>query len=162
MLTKTKSIGIFVFAAPFLIIWIIAQVPFSLVEAAAKGRREKRFTAAMRAAGRVVSWPDACVQVEGKHGTFVGELVSSDGYRLWWTPEYIPDVCPHPCRFGDDEPSRLSGHTVSDEWCRSRFTSPNSGAALLVVDVPRSNWQQWMDYMAQRAADQRYVLIRTN
>jgi hypothetical protein len=173
-----SKIAFFAFVAPLLLIWIVVQLPFSLVGSAAKRRRDRRFAAAMRAAGRVVSWADARVQADGRHGTFVEEWVSTDGYRLWWTPEDVPATCPYPCRFEENESERIdppvrggqfkelnelqtadaSHYAMFDEWCRSRLTSPQSGTALLV----NINEREWMDYMISRAAGGRYISVRTN
>lgn len=118
----------------------------------------------MRATGRVVSWADARAQVDGQHGTFVEEFVSTGGCRLWWTPEDVPATTPYPCRFKDHDSKLVdqlvrdgkfeelkglraadaSQYAMFDEWCRSRLTSPQSGTALL-VDLARSDHQELMD-----------------
>ena len=142
-LNVAGKIGFFIFVVPLVVIWIAVQIPFlpfSLIKSAAKRNREKRFAAAMRAAARVVSWADARAQVDGQHGTFVEEFVSTDGYRLWWTPEDVPATSPYPCRFKENDSKRTdqllrdgkfeelkelraadaSQYAMFDEWCRLR------------------------------------------
>jgi len=181
ILKVAGKIALIAFVVPLTVIWIVVQIPFSLVESAAKRQRDRWFAATMRAEGRVVSWADARAQVDAQHGTFVEELVSTDGYRLWWTPEDVPATCPYPCRFKENDSERIdqllrdgqfeqlkelqaadaSHYAMFDEWCRSRLTSPQSGTARL-VDISRSDGREWMDYMIGRATGGRYVSIRTN
>ena len=138
----------------------------------------------MRAAGRVVSWVHARSQVDAQHGTLVEEFVCTDGYRLWWTPEYVPDVCPYPCRFKSDEAAEAkhfdqmlrdgqlervkelqaavaTQYAASSEWCRSRYTNPESGTALL-VDIAHSDEHEWMHYLVGAADGRRFIHIQTN
>ena len=134
----------------------MAQLPFALAKGLAKRQRDKRFAAAIQSTGRAVSWQDARRLVSNQQGTLIEETSFSAGgpYRLWWTPDYVPDVCPYRCRFKDepeftrhfekllhdgqsDEAKRIeaaahSEHAMFYEWCSSRYTNPESGTALLV------------------------------
>ncbi len=173
-----SKVAFFAFVIPLLLVWTIVQLPFSLAGSAAKRRRDKRFTAAMRSVGRTVNWPDARREVDNQHGTFIDEMSFSDDgpYRLWWTPDDVPDACPYPCRYRSDpvftkhlemllhggqveeakrfEAAVNSEYAIFYEWCRSHYTDPGSGTALL-VDTAGYDWE-WMENHGRR-----WVSIRT-
>jgi len=128
---KIGRILVFVLALTLILIVAVASIPASLIEQSRMRRRERRFAADMKSAGRLISWVDARSEVDNGHGTFIGESVVPRGYRLWWTPEDIPVISPYPCYFeGFKLPDRE--HALFFEWCWTRFTSPDSGIARLV------------------------------
>lgn len=120
------------FFALFLIVALIS-IPATRMYFGLQRRRERRFTAKLRAAGRVISWEDARSLVEQGRGLFIAEYLSIKGpHRLWWTPDTVPALCPYPCCFDDfpDFLPHLSG--PFHLWCRARYTDVNSGSALWV------------------------------
>jgi hypothetical protein len=145
-ISEIASLSLLVLLSPVILLWIIVQVPFSEVRRTTARRREKRFAAEMRAAGRLVTWAEARSQIDNQHGTLIGEFVSN-AYRLWWTPEDVPSLSPYPCRFEADKPPEHSDHSLFDEWCRSQFTSPESGTARL-VDIRKPDEEEWFYYRA--------------
>jgi hypothetical protein len=110
----------------------------------------------MRATGRLVAWAEARSQIDAQHGTFIGERVSGYAHRLWWTPEDVAALSPHPCGFGDDKPPELWEHILFDEWCRSRYTNPQFGSARL-VDIRKPDEPEWLSHLL--TAGNRYVCV---
>ena len=78
-----------------------------------------------------MTWREAHSEIQGGHGTLIGEFMGDDAYRLWWTSEDIPGTSPYPCNFDDTKPVG-SEHDAFFGWCCSRFTEAESGVASLV------------------------------
>ena len=126
----------------FCVIFIIVQIPSSAVDHRRRVRRRKSFAAQMSAAGRVITWAELRSQLDASpHGTLIEEHAEEDLY-VWWTPEDIAALSPHLCCFDEPCPKTRSDMEVFRpffDWCRSRFTSPESGTALL-VEVGKDFW----------------------
>jgi len=154
---KTTRTLVFVLALPLIlavaVVAVIPQLPISLIKRSRMRRREKRFAADMKSAGRFISWAEARSEVDSGRGAFIGEFALRGGYRLWWTLEDVRKVSPHPCYFDDEGPPGLA-HAPFFDWCCSRFTDPESGRALL-VDL---EGDQSLDYFMRGAAG-RHVLV---
>src|SRR5512143_3749894 len=118
-------------------------MPFSIVDRKRMVRRQKSFDAQMAAAGRLIPWAELRSQLTANsQGTIIEEDTQDDLYNVWWTPEDIAALSPHPCCF--ETPSPTTKQATEEfrpffEWCRSRFTNPESGTALL-VDVGKDFW----------------------
>src|SRR5208337_1342115 len=127
--------------SPAILIYVIVQIPFSIIDQRRRARRQKSFAAQMAAAGRLIPWPEFRSQLDANsQGTLIEEDAEDDLYNVWWTPEDIAALSPHPCCF--ESPGTrpdMEGFRPYFEWCRSRFTSPESGTALL-VDVGKDFW----------------------
>ena len=156
-ISRIASLALLVLISPLILLWIIVQLPVSVVQRIIVRQREKRFAAEMRATGRLVTWADARSQLDNQHGTFIEETVSAHAYRIWWTPDDVSDLSPYPCCLDDDNPPELWEHILFDEWCRSRFTSPESGTAQL-VDIRKPEEAGLWDSL--HAAGKRYVRVR--
>jgi hypothetical protein len=76
---------------------------------------------------------EARSRVDHGHGTLIAEAMNiKDPWRIWWTTEDIPAASPYPCDFEACPELWDEERTPFDQWCRSRFTDPASGTALLV------------------------------
>jgi hypothetical protein len=125
------------------LIFIIVQIPSSIVDRRRRARRQRSFEAQMAAAGRLIPWAELRSQLAANsEGTLIEEDAEDDLYNVWWTPEDVAALSPHPCCFEPPSPKTrpdMEGFRPFFEWCRSRFTSPESGTALL-VDVGKDFW----------------------
>jgi hypothetical protein len=125
------------------LIFVIVQAPSSIIDRRRRVRRQKSFAAQMEASGRLVPWAELPSQLDSNsQGTLIEEDAEDDLYNIWWTPEDIATLSPHPCCFDEPCPQtmpNMEGFRPFFEWCRSRFTSPESGKALL-VDVGKDFW----------------------
>jgi len=119
-----------------LLIVIIVQIPSSAIDWRRRVRRQKRFAAQMAAAGRLMPWAELRHRLDANSlGTLIEEDAEDDLYNIWWTPDDIAALSPHPCYFEPPCPETgrdMEGFRPFFEWCRSRFTNPESGTALLV------------------------------
>ena len=126
-----------------ILICIVVQIPSSIVDSRQRARRQKDFAAQMAAAGRLMRWAELRAQLDAiSLGTIIEEDAEDDLYNVWWTPEDIAAASPHPCYF--EPPCSETGRDIEGfrpffEWCRSRFTSPVSGTALL-IDIGKDFW----------------------
>ena len=90
----------------------------------------------MKALGRVMEWSEFNRALEVTHGTAIIERYSFAGpVYLWWTSENLYDVCPYPSV--DWFALREESFLPFAEWCRARYTSPDTGRALLVDPIPK-------------------------
>jgi hypothetical protein len=121
----------------FILFYVIAQIPSSIVRGRQRARREKTLQAQMAATGRLMPWAELRSKLDANfQGTLIDEDGGDDLINTWWSPEDIATVSPHLCCF--KRPTKETMHDFDKfhpffEWCRSRFTSPESGTALLVV-----------------------------
>ncbi len=145
--------------APLMLLWVIPQIPFSLVEHTRKRRREKSFAFEMQARQRLIPWPEARKRVDDEDGTFIQEFVSTKGpYRLWLTNEHVAALSPYPCRFSEAEASKRDEFISFDRWCRDRYTDPEKGGAQL-VDIAKPHERDWSKYLIASGAGQRLVIF---
>ena len=92
----------------------------------------------MAAADRVITWAELRFRFGANSQ---GTLIEEDA-NIWWTPEDIAALSPHPCCFDEPSPKTKSEREQFMpffEWCRSRFISLESGTALL-VDIGEDFW----------------------
>ena len=61
-------------------------------------RDEASFAKQMKAAGRIMDWAALKSVMGGGKGTVIGEYLSMKGpFRLWRTPDDIPNTSPYEC-----------------------------------------------------------------
>ena len=144
-ISRVSRLALLVLSSPLILLWIIVSLSFSLLERLWVRRREKSFAARMRADGRLVPWADARSNIDQRYGTLIDEHVPGAS-RLWWTPDDVPALCPHTYCPEGDKPPELSQHILFDEWCRSRFTNPQSGSAKL-IDLRRPDEDEFWDHL---------------
>jgi hypothetical protein len=142
-LKRIGGIALLTVLSPAILIYVVVQIPFSILDQRRRVRRQKSFAAKMASAGRLISWPELRLQLNASsQGTLIEEDAEDDLYNVWWTLEDIATLSPHPCCFETSCPETsldMEGFRTFFEWCRSRFTSPESGTALL-VDVRKDFW----------------------
>src|SRR5258708_6043669 len=121
---------------PFLFIAAGLYLPYAFGLGYFQRRNDRAFRGKMTTLGRVMEWSDFNRALEQAHGTAIVERYSFAGpVRLWWTSEDIYDVCPYPTV--DWWALRDESFLPFAEWCRARYTSPDTGLALLVGRVPK-------------------------
>jgi hypothetical protein len=94
-------------------------------------RREKQFTDEMQAVGRLLMWAQARSQIDEYRGTLIDERVPGDDVsRLWWTPEDVSALSPHPYCPEGDKPA-------DSEGCRSAFrTDVDHRSEVMSISIP--------------------------
>lgn len=97
-----------------------------------RDRREHRFRARMRAEGRFLLWQDFRRNMRESGGTCIEQRFSPKGpVRFWWTPENVYEESPF--EIIDWFTMRKGGRFAPFiSWCHQRYTSLDSGGALLV------------------------------
>lgn len=64
--------------------------------------------------------------------TVIIEQASNDACRVWWTPDDIVDITPHQVPDETDlDYMRLDEPLPFVRWCSEKYTSPDTGRALL-------------------------------
>ena len=93
--------------------------------------QENSLRTAMKARGRVISWPSFLEKMRASGGTCIEERFSPKGpMRFWWTQEDIYAESPH--KIIDWFTMHKGGAATSFvHWCRERYTSGNGSAVLV-------------------------------
>jgi hypothetical protein len=96
---------------------------------------DHRLRAAMRSAGRYLSWEEFAHRLNAGEGTLIRDFTISGwpgGYsRLWWTPDDVYSLCPFSWVDLQNE-QELPEFWDAPDWCRKRYTAPK-GTALLIA-----------------------------
>ena len=110
------------------------SLPYGLVVNYGIRRRERHLLERLRSAGRFLAWPDVAEKLSRGEGTLIVEQANKDGSRFWWTPDDVASLAPEVPPAVGDMAYFLPGdsHPFVD-WCRSRYTSPSHGAALITA-----------------------------
>jgi len=135
------SLGVLmgVLAIPVAAVGACLAVPYIFALRWTRQWRERKLRVQMRAAGRLISWVDFLRSMRDVGGSCIEEKFSPKGpVRFWWTPEDLGRESPYAIidwftmhKGRQHEPFIL--------WCRQRYTSAESGSAVLVdaTMVPR-------------------------
>jgi len=124
-----------VFLLPFLFVAAGLSMPYTLVRGYFQRRNKRAFQNRMDALGRIMEWSDFRRALDETRGTAIIERYSFKGpVYLWWTPENLYEACPYPTV--DWMTLHEESFLLFAEWCRERYTSPNSGRAFLVGPSP--------------------------
>ncbi len=120
--------------APACIFILFTAAALSLVAlpfiTAAHTYRERKFAATMKDRGRFRNWQE--IESSPTEGTLIIEQAQKDGCRVWWTSDDVAVITPHPIPEEDDlDYLRIEAPLPFVQWCSERYTSPNSGRALL-------------------------------
>lgn len=108
---------------------VLSLVAFPFV-AAAHTYRERKFAATMKNRGRFKEWDE--IESTPTAGTVIIEQAQKDGCRVWWTPDDVAGIAPHPIPDEEDlDYLRMEEPLPFVRWCTERYTAPNSGRALL-------------------------------
>jgi len=121
---------------PFLFVAAGLSIPYTLGRGYAQRRKMRAFHNRMNAVGRTMQWSHFRRALDETRGTAIVERYSFKGpIYLWWTPENFYDACPYPTV--DWMTLHEESFLPLAEWCRERYTSPDSGRALLVGPSPK-------------------------
>jgi hypothetical protein len=124
-----------ILAIPVLFIAAAVSIPVSALHRSTERRRESRVAERLRQAGRTIRWADVLSEMNQNRGSLIEEYGSPKGpYRLWFTPENIVELSPHPCCF-EELPWSEEDFGEFFKWCHARFTDIQSGSARL-VEIP--------------------------
>jgi len=133
---------------------------------AIKRRQERKFATQMKAANRLVSWSEVRSHVENGHGCLISDHLSYKGpVRLWRTQDDVPGVSPYPYVLEESPDSLESPNSELDAWCRARFTTPQSGTAVLVElrYIERESLRQTLtEFGNQHRHFELWPLLRSN
>src|SRR5215468_10555379 len=84
-----------VFAPIFTVLLLVAwplSIPWTYIGEAVQRRQERKFADQMKSAGRLMLWDELKQVAANGSGTVIGEHLSMKGpYRVWWTPENVPE-----------------------------------------------------------------------
>ena len=143
-----------VLAIPVVIAGACLAVPYIFGLRWTKQLREIKFHQEMKARGRLIGWQDFLRRMRSAGGTCIEEKFSPKGIvRFWWTPENVRQESPH--AIIDWFTMRKGGrYEPFVHWCRERYTSVESGSAILVetVGVPqRQIYTLWSECRSDAA-----------
>jgi hypothetical protein len=108
--------------------------PYGLVVNYGIRRRERHLLERLRSAGRFLAWPEVAEKLSRGEGTLILEQANKDGSRFWWTPDDVASLAP----LAPPEVGEMTYFLRDDShpfvaWCRSRYTSPAHGTALVTA-----------------------------
>lgn len=138
---------------PVLAVAAILTLPVFFVIRWMRGLREQGFRSSIRSSGRGLSWQEFRRAMSEQGGTCIEERFSPHGLvRFWWTPEDIYAESPHEITswFAMRKGGRYAPFIY---WCRQRYTSFETGSALLVetFGVPRKEiYTVWSECRSER------------
>jgi len=141
---------------PVLLIAGPLSIPIAAILRRRAARKERLLTTEMKACGRLIPWSEARSLVANSSGMFIEEMDSPKSSRIWWTPEDLPAISPHPCYF-DEGPDPWE-HELFFDWCRSHCTNPEGGTAHL-VDVQDNEREEALQALKEFLSARRCVSI---
>lgn len=121
-----------VLLVPVALIGACLVLPYRSIHRALLHSREHSLRALMKSRQRLISWPEFVRTMRAAGGTCVEEKFSPKGpTRFWFTPENVYQQSPHQII---DWFTMRKGRQYEPfiHWCRTRYTSADSGSALLV------------------------------
>ena len=127
-------------------------LPLSVIPRWLQKHREGSFRALLKSRGRLINWQEFLRSMHDSGGTCIEEKFSPKGpVRFWWTPEDVAAESPHEIiDWFTMRKGRRSGPFV--QWCRERYTSADTGSAVLVdaAFVPRRQiYALWAECRSQ-------------
>jgi hypothetical protein len=129
---KEYGPAVSLFVVALIAIAYVLALPFLPIVVYWERRKKRVLARAMTRQNRTLLWTDFARALEGKRGTLIVEGDPRKDPNLWWTPEDIRLLSPHPC---SDDLSSLFNRSYRPfmRWCFERHTSPSSGSAFLVL-----------------------------
>jgi hypothetical protein len=117
---------------PVLMLGACFAIPYAFVLRWIRQRREHKFKLLMKSRGRLITWPDLQRHLHDDGGTCIEERFSPKGpVRFWWTREDVYKKSPY--EIIDWFTMRKGRHAEPFiHWCRARYTSADTGSAVLV------------------------------
>lgn len=117
---------------PVLLLGACFAIPYTFVLRWMRQHREHKFKLLMKSQGRLKPWPDLLRELREAGGTCIEERFSPKGpIRLWWTQEDVYRESPYEII---DWFTMRKGRGAEPfiHWCRARYTSADTGNAVLV------------------------------
>lgn len=134
------------------------SIPITWLFRLSQAQQLRRLLVQMRTRDRVLQWDEFRSLVVEKQGTVIGESLSIKGpFRLWWTPQDVPALSPHPCNADTVPPYFEPEFAPFSKWCVMHYINLEEGSAKL-VDVPKAEWKTLESVLANA----RYVTICTH
>ena len=142
---------------PVLFVGACLAIPYTVGARWLRINREHKLRLRMKACGRLISWPEFVRGMREQGGTCIEEKFSPKGpVRFWWTPEDVRRESTHEII---DWFTMRKGrqHEPFVLWCRARYTSAETGSAVL-VDTPlvprREIYSLWSECRSEVAKAQ--------
>ena len=120
---------------PVLFVGACLAIPYTVAVRWLRLHGEHELRLLMKSRGRLVTWPEFVRAMHERGGTCIEEKFTAKGpVRFWWTAEDIRRESPHQII---DWFNMRKGRQYEPfvHWCRARYTSADSGSAVL-VDTP--------------------------
>jgi hypothetical protein len=150
-MTEPRRIPVFIsilllpILLPAMLIGAATSIPYSRIVRLQMRRRENAFLALMKSRERVIHWSDFSQAVSESRGTVLAERAYKGLNRWWWTPDNVRELSPFPIAGWWTMVTDKSFEPFSN-WCRDRYTSPETGRAMIVrkepelAEVARTLW----------------------
>lgn len=123
---------------PALVVAAGISIPYSVVARQARRRRQRAFQDEMKARDRAVEWDDFVHALNDHRGTVIEERSSvKTSDRWWWTPDNLYQLSPYPIADWSSMRNDPQFDAFSS-WCYRNYTSPETGAALLICSPETS------------------------
>jgi hypothetical protein len=127
-------------------------IPLSFVPRWLQKHREVSFRLLLKSRGRLITWQEFLHSMRDSGGTCIEEKFSPKGpIRFWWTQDNVYTESPHEIIDWFTMRKGRRGDAFV-RWCRERYTSADTGAAVLVdaTFVPRREiYALWAECRSQ-------------
>jgi len=117
---------------PLLLILVVLTVPYGIGALAFQAVAAWRLRRRLSAIGRFRPWVDLLGELKSARGTLIVEQALKRGYRIWWTPECVKELCPTEIEIPDlIDYYSASQSSLFFRWCFENYCSPTTGRAIL-------------------------------
>jgi hypothetical protein len=124
-----------VLMVPVAVVGAALVIPIHFATRWTRQHGEHKLRLLMKSRGRLINWQEFLRRMREEGGTCIEERFSPRGpVRFWWTPENVGHESPYAII---DWFTMRKGRGAEPfiRWCRERYTSADSGSAVL-VDAP--------------------------
>jgi hypothetical protein len=117
---------------PVIFVGACFAFPYTFVLRWLRQRREHKLKLLMKSCARLITWPDLVRHMHDSGGTCIEERFSPKGpVRFWWTQENVHGESPYEIIDWFTMRKGFRGEPFV-HWCRARYTSADTGSAVLV------------------------------
>ena len=117
---------------PVLLLGACFAIPYTVVLRWMRQRREHKLKLLMKSRGRLIAWLELVHDLRDSGGTCIEERFSPKGpVRFWWTKEDVHRESPYEIIDWFTMRKGFRGEQFV-HWCRARYTSADTGRAVLV------------------------------
>ncbi len=147
---------------PVLVVGACLVIPFRFVLRWVQQYREHAFRLQMKSKGRLITWQVLLRDLNEAGGTCIEEKFSPEGpVRFWWTRENVYRESPYEIIDWFTMRKGFRGGPFV-HWCRERYTSADSGSAVL-VDTPlvpkREIYALWSECRSAKSRKAQWVEV---